>query len=257
MTNHNHAGHRKRIRHRVRTEGLENFQDYQVLEYALSFVIPYKDVNPLAHELINRFGSLGGVLEAHEDDLLNVPGMGEVSAQFLTSIIKIYSYYEAEKSKVIDSISTPAETVRYVRSFLQNKLLEELYVVCLSPRNKIVKVERISRGTSSEAAVNIRLITDLVSRNKVHNIIVAHNHPQGSSDPSPEDDKFTKALVTTLVINEVYLLDHIIIGENSYYSYRSSAKLDTYREEIATLINTHIRQPMARYDYEVIDDKKW
>ena len=218
MTTNNHAGHRKRIRHRVRTEGLDNFHDYQVLEYALSFVIPYKDVNPLAHELINKFGSLGGVLEAHEDDLAKVSGMGEVSAQFLTSIIKIYSYYEKEKSKQMDLLFSPDTAVRYVRSLLQGKLMEELYVICLTPKNKIVKVERVARGTGSEAKVNIRLITDLVARNNVYNIIVAHNHPNGSPEPSAEDDKFTKALVTTLAINEVYLLDHIIIGDNTYFS---------------------------------------
>ena len=93
MADNSHVGHRQRIRHRVRTEGLENFHDYQVLEYALSFVIPYKDVNPLAHDLINKFGSLGGVLEANEEDLIDVKGMGEASAQFLTSILKIYSYF--------------------------------------------------------------------------------------------------------------------------------------------------------------------
>lgn len=247
MAENNHAGHRQRLRHRVRTEGLDNFHDYQVLEYALSFVIPYKDVNPLAHELINKFGSLGGVLEAHEEDLAAVSGMGEVSSQFLTSILKIYHYYEKEKSKQITTLCRPQDTVAYVKSFLKGKLLEELYVVCLTPKSKVVKVERVARGSQAEASINIRNITDLVYKNKVSNIIVAHNHPQGHAQPSEEDDKFTKALVTTLAINDCHLVDHIIIGDEDYYSYRSSAKIDAYRDEIAKLINGKLSQPMAPY----------
>lgn len=256
MAEHNHTGHRQRIRHRVRTEGLDNFHDYQVLEYALSFVIPYKDVNPLAHELVNKFGSLGGVLEANEEDLIAVDGMGEVSAQFLTSILKIYSYYEKEKAKQITILGRPQDTVAYVRSLLKGKLLEELYVVCLTPKSKVVKVERVAKGTSAEANINIRNITDLVSRNKVNNIIVAHNHPSGNPTPSKEDDQFTKALVTTLAINNAHLIDHIIIGDEDYYSYRTSAKIDAYRNEIAELISTKVSQPMAPYICEVSDDKK-
>ena len=79
MQKHEHYGHRARIRDRVKKEGLENFQDYQVLEYALSFVIPYKDTNPLAHRLINRFGSLAGVLEADEE-LLKEEGISEIES---------------------------------------------------------------------------------------------------------------------------------------------------------------------------------
>jgi DNA repair protein RadC len=257
MAEHNHTGHRQRIRHRVRTEGLDNFHDYQVLEYALSFVIPYKDVNPLAHELINKFGSLGGVLEANEEDLMVVDGMGEVSSQFLTSILKIYAYYEKEKSKQITILNNPQVSVEFVRSFLKGKLLEELYAVCLTAKSKVVKVERIAKGSSAEANINIRNITDMVSRNKVSNIIIAHNHPSGIAEPSLEDDKFTKALVTTLAINDCHLIDHIIIGEGEeYFSYRSSAKIDLYRQEIAELINCKVSQPMAPYNYEVKNDKK-
>lgn len=250
MADNSHVGHRQRIRHRVRTEGLENFHDYQVLEYALSFVIPYKDVNPLAHDLINKFGSLGGVLEANEEDLIDVKGMGEASAQFLTSILKIYSYYEKEKAKQYTALTSPLLTSEYVKNFLRGKLVEELYVVCLTPKSKIVKVERVAKGSVSEAGISIRSITDLVSRNKVCNIIVAHNHPNGVAEPSLEDDKFTKALVTTLAINDCHLIDHIIVAGEEHYSYRSSAIIDKYKQEIAELINVKVSQPMAYYEVD-------
>ena len=249
-----HKGHRNRIRDRVRKDGLENFQDYQVLEYALSFVIPYKDTNPIAHQLINKFGSLSCVLEADEDELKEIDGMGEVSAHFLSSIIKIYSFYEREKNNRIGSISSPQQMFDYVKCLFKGKIIEELYLVSLLPNNKIVKCELVSQGDSSQAKVTIRKITDMIGKNKVNNVIIAHNHPYGSLEPSLDDDKLTKALVTSLAINDSYLLDHIIVSDNGFYSYRQSGKIEAYRNEVFNLINNNskISQNEAQYgvDYD-------
>lgn len=245
-----HAGHRNRIRDRVRKEGLNNFQDYQVLEYALSFVIPYKDTNPIAHELINKFQSLAGVLEANEEDLAQVKGMGEVSAHFLTSIIKIYSFYEKEKSDKIGEIFNSRHSYDYVKGLFKGKIVEELYLVSLLPNNKIIKCELVTSGDSSQAKVTIRKITDMISRNKVNNVIIAHNHPYGNPDPSVDDDKLTKALVTSLAINDSYLVDHIIVTDNGYYSYRGDGKIDKYRDEVIELINGKVAQNEVKYEVD-------
>ncbi len=253
MEKHPHYGHRIRLRERVRKEGLDNFQDYQVLEYALSFVLPYKDTNPIAHELIAKFGSLSAVLEADEENLQEVKGISEVSAQFLTSILKIYGSYEKEKVNKNGSIKNPEEAYEHVKSFFAGKLIEEIYLVSLLPNNKIVKTERISQGTNSQASITIRKITDAISRNKVNNIIIAHNHPKGIAEPSIEDDNLTKALVLSLSLNDSFLLDHVIVGEDGFYSYRQSGKIDKYRESIKdVLITRGVAQNMAKYgdDYD-------
>ena len=161
-----HIGHRERLRDRVRKEGLKNFQDYQVLEYVLTFAIPYKDTNVLAHKLISKFGSFHGVLEADEEDLKTVDGMGDVTAHFLSHLLKIYSFYEQDKAKQISTVINPEQSYSYVKQFLVGKLVEELYVVCLTANNKIVSVEKISEGTSGEAKVSIKAITDKMSRAK-------------------------------------------------------------------------------------------
>ena len=253
MEKHPHYGHRIRLRERVRKEGLDHFQDYQVLEYALSFVLPYKDTNPIAHELIAKFGSLSAVLEADEENLQEVKGISEVSAQFLTSILKIYGCYEKEKVNKNGSIKNPEEAYEHVKSFFAGKLIEEIYLVSLLPNNKIVKTERISQGTNSQASITIRKITDAISRNKVNNIIIAHNHPKGIAEPSIEDDNLTKALVLSLSLNDSFLLDHVIVGEDGFYSYRQSGKIDKYRESIKdVLITKGVAQNMAKYgdDYD-------
>lgn len=256
VAEHNHYGHRSRLRERVAKEGLENFHEYQVLEYVLSFVIPYKDTNDLAHELIDKFGSLAGVFEANTSELMTVKGMGEVSATFLSDFIKIYNRYERCKLASKTEITTPLQTYEYFSGIFKGKLSEELYLVALTPKSKIVKTKRISSGSANEARVQIRDITDLMSSLKVANIIVAHNHPNGSSEPSKEDDKFTKALVTTLTINGCHLIDHMIISEDGRYSYRESGLIDKYKREVADLLvsSQSVAQPEAKY--EVNYDKK-
>ena len=255
MAGHNHQGHRSRMRERVASEGLENFHDHQVLEYVLSFVIPYKDTNDLAHELIDRFGSLSGVFEADISELMLVKGMGEVSATFLADFIKIYNRYEKSKLTSKVRIKSPKDTFDYLKGLFKGKISEELYMIALTPNSQIIKVQRVAEGNSTEAKVTIRDITDLMSRLKVANIIIAHNHPNGEARPSEQDDKFTKALVTTLSINGSHLVDHMIVSGKKFYSYRESALIDKYKADIAYLLDGKtVAQPEA--EYEVKYDKK-
>ena len=121
-----HSGHRERLRDRVRKEGLKNFQDYQVLEYVLTFAIPYKDTNEIAHRLINKFGSFYGVLEADEEDLALVKGMGQASAHFVANLRNIFHYYEFDRSKTVSKVIGPGGAYKYIKPFLSNKLVEEI-----------------------------------------------------------------------------------------------------------------------------------
>lgn len=253
MDKKEHEGHRRRIRERVRRTGLDSFQGYQALEYVLTFVMPYKDTNVLAHQLISRFGSFSGVLEADEEDLATVPGVGEVTAHYLSNLVRMFNYYERDKVENKVTILNPGQGYEFVKKFLNNKFVEELYLICITPKNKIASVEKIAEGSSSEASVNIRSIIEKMGRAKVSSIIIAHNHPQGESKPSAEDNSFTKALVTSLSINGCHLLDHIIIGEDSsdYYSYRKTGQIDKYKEEASVLVNYRtIAQPCAKYEVD-------
>ncbi len=253
-----HEGHRQRLRDRVKNEGLENFADHEVLEYALSFVIPYKDVNPLAHALIDYFGSLTNVLEASPEDLQQVEGMGEVSATFISSLLKIHNKYEMEKVKDKTIIISPDDTFNYMYKLLGGKLVEEVYIVTLTPKSKVIRFDRVSQGSQAEASVTIRLITDIISKNKANNVLIGHNHPKGNIQPSAEDNRFTKALVTSLMLNGCNLMDHIIIGDNNkeFYSYRVSGGIDRYKEEASILFGNpliveKVAQNEAPYHYKI------
>lgn len=260
---HSHYGHRSRLRDRVSKDGLANFQDYQVLEYALSFVIPYRDTNPIAHDLINKFGSFAGVLEAREEDLQSVKGMGEVSAFFLTSLVQIFAFYQKEKNCKNKMLKNAVETYEYAKNCFAGSVIEEAYLISLLPNNKVLKVEKVGEGSISNVKVSIRKITDAVSRNRVNKCILAHNHPNSDSTPSEDDDQYTKALSTALALNDCLLVDHIIIGSGigDYFSYQRSGLIDKYLAQVEGIIrnnplNSVFANKHKNEESEDDDDKK-
>lgn len=258
MADHPHHGHRKRLRERARKEGLDSFEDHQVLELLLTYLLPYKDVNPLAHELIDKFGNLAKVLEADETSLAKVKGLGAVTANFLAMLPQILNCYEKQKVQKNAILFKPIETYEYVRKLFVGKTVEEIYLISLTPKSQVIRVDKLSSGTTSEAGIAMRSILETVSRTKSNNYIIAHNHPKGASTPSINDNNFTKALVVMLAINNIYLVDHMIIGEakDDFYSYRQSGLIDAFRKEVEPLVTAKISQNEAIYDYEVKDDQE-
>lgn len=248
---HSHYGHRGRLRERVYKEGLNNFQDYQVLEYALSFVVPYKDTNPIAHDLVAKFGSLVGVFEASVEDLQTIKGLGEVSAYYLASFIQIFAFYQKEKTNKTKVLINAQDTYEFVKECFAKSLNEEVYLISLNVNNKVLKVEKIGEGDISNVKISIRKITDSISRNRVNKIILAHNHPNSDAQPSEDDDQYTKALVTTLALTDCVLVDHMIIGakDSEYYSYQRSGKIDEYLKQVEKIIKNNLYIPPLKYDY--------
>ncbi len=121
-----HSGHRSRLKEITAKTGLENMPEHQVLEFLLTFVIPRKDTNPIAHNLIKSFGSLSGVLEASSNDLVKVDGIGKKTADFLSCLPEIFSCYRISKGKEKPRITTTYEAFLYIKPFLQYKSVEEL-----------------------------------------------------------------------------------------------------------------------------------
>ena len=151
-------------------------------------------------------------------DLSSIPGVGEVTAHYLSHLVKIFNYYERDKVANKVTIINPGQSYDFVKRFLNNKFVEELYLVCITPRNKIAAVEKIAEGTNAEASVNIRSIIEKMGRAKVSSIIIAHNHPSGSITPSKEDVKFTQKMCEIGELIGIDVIDHIIIGESNFCS---------------------------------------
>ena len=108
-----HTGHRQRLRERFRAQGLSGFAEHEVLELLLTYAIPQKDVNPLAHALLERFGSLAAVLEADAGELMRVPGVGENAATLIALMPELFGSYQRSLLGDRPVITTFQEAVRY------------------------------------------------------------------------------------------------------------------------------------------------
>lgn len=213
-----HDGHRDRLKQQFREGGLENFTDYQILELLLFYIIPRKDTNPIAHRLMDRFGSLYQVLEAPVKELEKVEGIGPNAALLLSlisAVARAYMVNRAEKQLILNSIPACCE---YLSNFFVGKREEVVYLLCLDAKCKFLGYREVGVGSVNSANVPIRRIVEIALSMNASSVILAHNHPGGDARPSPEDISTTRRVAAALSIVEVALADHIIVADGDYVS---------------------------------------
>lgn len=218
----NHKEHRQRLKARYHREGLDNFEDHNILELLLFFGIPYKDTNNLAHELLNRFGSLSGVLEASREELMNVNGIGENAATLLNLIPALSRKYLEDKVDEKAPMNSCSAVGNYLIAKYRFRQDEVFSMVCLDQSCRLISWEIISSGTINVTAVNSRKVIEAAMKTSANAVVLAHNHPNGLAVPSGDDIKSTMALVEALNIIGVRVLDHIIISGEDFVSLASS-----------------------------------
>ncbi len=224
-----HKGHRGRLKSRFLAEGLDSFEDHQVLELLLFQVIPRLDTNPIAHRLMHRFGSLSAVLEADPGDLSSVEGVGSSAAAFLSLIPHVTRRYFQDRVKnsrrPLNSAESAAE---YLIPLMAGRSEEVFYLICLDSQLKILYPALISEGTVKDALVHPRLVVESAVRHKASSVILAHNHPSGSIKPSTHDHKLTRNLVHALGGININVVDHIIVAGDRIYSFSKEGVLPAY-----------------------------
>ena len=217
-----HDGHRSRLRQRFLEEGLEHFSPHQVLELLLFYCIPRKDTNEIACNLINRFGRLSAVLEAPVSELKKVPGMGEAAATFLSMIPAVNRYYLTHRDDSPVFMSSVDDYGYYLRDALNGKRNEEVYMMCLDAKRKMISCREVGEGCTNYASVPIRRIVETALAENAVMVILAHNHPSGLAIPSDEDVHTTHRLAAALSTVEIILVDHVIVADNDFISLRQS-----------------------------------
>ena len=203
-----HDGHRERVRKRFMENGLDGFFDHQVLELMLFYCIPRKDTNDMAHILLNKFGSFSAVLDAPFESLLDC-GISSNAAVFIKLIPSLCSRYYQDSYHQKDDDSKSMEEFILPHFIGQNE--EQLFLVLLDAKGKRVFSYVVSRGTKSEASVNIQKIVELGVQHDASCAIVAHNHPNGVNLPSKNDIDMTLRLQRALRNVGIVLFDHYII----------------------------------------------
>ncbi|MBF0370013.1 MAG: DNA repair protein RadC [Magnetococcales bacterium] len=222
-----HYGHRGRLRRRFQQEGLEGFEDHQVLELLLFNALPRQDTNKIAHRLLQRYGSLSAALEADPKDIATIPGMGQAAAAFLSLIPPLTRYYLTDRSKRIKKpLNEIHRSLNYVIPLMAGRTEEVFYVLCLDSQCRLLFPALISHGTVKEALVHPRHVVEAALRHKAASVILAHNHPSGHPEPSRSDIQFTQLLQRSLIPIGIRVLDHIIVTGNEGISMAQEGFLD-------------------------------
>ena len=214
-----HDGHRERLRERYKENGLKGFNDINALELLLFYALPRKDTNPLAHELLNWFGSLQAVFSASVEELKDVPGISDSSAiliKLVPDICKLARITETSKGKGITD-SSLASGFLIPRFMFEES--EKVIMLSLDSAKKVKACTDISSGVVNSVDLNIRLIVETALKNKASSVILAHNHPDGDTSPSREDRETTTRIRASLKLVDIPLVDHIIVSGNDYFSF--------------------------------------
>ena len=221
-----HAGHRKRLKKEFLEHGAEGFSEVRALELLLFYALSRQDTNPLAHRLLDRFGSLHGVLTASVAELCTVDGIAENTAILIRLIPELsrlseYGRKQRKKEKIDSSFAAGS----LITACFAGESNEKFMLFCLDSRKRIKRQEEISRGVVNSVGVDVRRVAEIALNYKAAACIAAHNHPDGDSFPSEEDREVTVQLREALSVLGIPLLDHIIVGTDGYFSFADAGIL--------------------------------
>ena len=221
MNNPNiHTGHRARLREEFAEQGVKNFSDVRALELLLFYSIDRVDTNPLAHRLLDKFGSLHNIFSASYQELIATDGVGPQTAALLKLVPEIYIKGEREHiSKKIVSITNSVQAAKHLQTVFANERNEKFVMLSLNPMKELIRTDEVSSGIVNRVSVDIRRIVEIALTNKASFIIISHNHPDGNVRPSSEDINLTSKIFDALGTIGIALSDHIIVSSEEYYSF--------------------------------------
>jgi len=217
-----HAGHRSRVKEEFLRRGLDSLPEHRVLELLLFYAIPQGDTNVLAHRLIERFGSLAGVMDASVEELCAVPGVGEHTAVLLRLIPGLCGRYVASRSAVGEIADNSARVREVLEPYFFGARNEMVYLVCLDGKRKVLGVRKITEGSINAAEVTSRRIVEEAMSLRAAAVILAHNHVSGIALPSNEDCSTTRYLKRVLEPIGIELLDHVVFCDDDMVSMKDS-----------------------------------
>ena len=222
---HRHAGHRERMKAEFLARGLEGWPDHRVLELLLFYTIPQGDVNDLAHELVERFGSLAGVLDASVEELKKVKGVGDHTAVFLRMLPAVLGRYQGARTRLSAIINSPEEAYAWLEPYFFGARNEMVYVLCLDGKRQVLGVRKVAEGSIELAEVNTRRIAEEAIGLRAAQIYVAHNHVSNLAIPSQADWLTTDTLRSALRPIGIELIDHLVFVDGDMVSLKDSEHL--------------------------------
>ncbi len=228
-------GHRERLREKFLNSGLSGFHDYEVIELLLTLGTPRKDCKNAAKSAIKRFKTLQGVLEASAKELCEVDGIGPKNLFGIKLIKAVADRYLEKRLVEKDNVSNSKELFDYLYYSMRDKNRECFKVIYLDAKNRVIETETLFKGTLTASSVYPREVVAAAMNHRAAALIFAHNHPSGDPSPSRSDKQLTRDLVFMGMILEIKVLDHIIIGENRYFSFADEGLIQKYEDNFLNL----------------------
>ncbi len=219
-----HTGHRNRVKKEFLSRGIEGWSDHRVLELMLFFAIPQGDVNPLAHELIDRFGSLSKILDAPMDELRKIPGLGEHTLTLIKLMVATSARYASQRSGPGNIVHTTQDAINILQPYFYGAVNEMVYILCLDSKGKVLGARKVSEGNVYNSDVNIRRIAEISMALGAGYFYMAHNHTSQLAFPSMEDWQCTDVVRVAMAPLGVSLVDHLIFVAGDVISLKESER---------------------------------
>jgi len=210
-----HKGHRERLRKKFKMKAME---EHEHLELLLTYCIRQKNTNETAHRLLARFGSIYDVLNADEEMLTKVEGVGESTALFLKVIAETVARYRQGKVKMTALLSDRNELELYLTSLFIGSKTERVFVLLFGANGRMLESRCVEEGFASSARIPVGKIMQMATATGACTVILAHNHPEGLAVPSQTDVESTRRLAVSLAQIGVTLRDHMVVAGDECYS---------------------------------------
>lgn len=248
-----HVGHRQRLKGKVSNYGIKSLNEHEILELLLMYTIPQKDTNELAHNLINTFSNLSAVLDASREDLKLVKGIGDETALFLTSLPYVFDCYNRSKLCEKPVLNSTYKCVEFFRKNENIKKTEILYIACVDPKNKLLRLLEFCDNDTISVNFDMRGVMQKILPTGTRSIVLFHTHPQGNCNPSPEDINTTKKILFVCMLLGIDVNEHLILNENDYFSFGSSGLLEQIHNEVFQTFNNVLGKEQV---YKVSQEKE-
>ena len=213
------------MRLRYRRSGLDAFAEHEALELLLYYAIPRQDTNPIAHRLMERYGSLSAALTAPVEDLMQVEGIGESAAILLHLVPEIWKKARLEEVGRETVLNSSERAGAYLLERFADEKNEVIYQLCLDRKGKLLACKRLTEGGVASADLNIRQLVANALFTSASAVILSHNHPSGVALPSQDDYRTTDRAKEALATIGVTLADHIIVADGDFVSLADSGYL--------------------------------
>jgi len=201
---------------------LDNFDELYVLELLLFYCIPRKDTNPIAHRLLEQFGSLTAVLEASPEELEKVEGINTSASTFLSLITQVGRYYQVRRAEPGDILRTSDQCGSYLIPYFFGRDTETVFLLCLDAKCKVILCKKVGEGNVNSANIPIRRVVEMALSANATSVVLAHNHPSGLALPSADDIQTTLRVAAALETVEITLADHIVVCGDDFISMAQS-----------------------------------